>query len=134
MSDPPKDHNAGRGELTPEERAAFQRRVDGLGDRLDKVKAAHEPAPQGGLSARDGGMGYGLRMSSELVAAILVGGVIGYVLDRWLGTTPWLFLVFFAFGFAAGIVNLLRVYRQLQGEIATRTGGNLGKSVADDDD
>lgn len=134
MSDPPKDRNPGRGELTPEERAAFQRRVDGLGDRLDRAKAAHDPGPQGGDALRGRGMAYGLRMSSELVAAILVGGLIGYGLDRWLGTTPWLFLVFFMLGFAAGILNLLRAYRQMQGEIAARTGGNLGKSIPDDDD
>lgn len=134
MSDPDKDRNAGRGELTPEERAAFQRRVDGLGERLGRAKAAHDPGPRGGDALRGRGMAYGLRMSYELVAAILVGGLIGYGLDRWLGTTPWLFLVFFVLGFAAGILNLLRAYRQMQGEIAARTGGNLGRSVADDDD
>lgn len=134
MSDPPKDRNPGRGNLTPEERAAFQRRVDGLSDRLGKVKAAHGTGPQGDDALRGRGMAYGLRMSSELVAAILVGGLIGYALDRWLGTTPWLFLVFFMLGFAAGILNLLRAYRQMQGEIAVRTGGNLGKSVPNDED
>lgn len=134
MSDPPKDQHPGRGELTPEERAAFERRVSELGDRLGKAKAAHDPGPQGGDALRGRGMAYGFRMSSELVAAILVGGVIGHMLDRWLGTTPWLFLVFFMLGFAAGILNLLRAYRQMQGEIAARTGGNLGRSVKDDED
>lgn len=134
MSDPPKDQNPGRGELTPEQRAAFERRVNELGDRLGKAKAAHDPGPRGGDALRGRGMAYGFRMSSELVAAILVGGVIGYVLDRWLRTTPWLFLVFFMLGFAAGILNLLRAYRQMQGEIAARTGGNLGRSVKDDED
>ena len=134
MSDPDQDRKAGRGELTPQERAAFQRRVDGLGERLGRAKAAQDPGPQGGDALRGRGMAYGFRMSSELVAAILVGGLIGYGLDRWLGTTPWLFLVFFVLGFAAGILNLLRAYRQMQGEITARTGGNLGRSVPDDDD
>ncbi|MGE5513452.1 MAG: AtpZ/AtpI family protein [Bacteroidota bacterium] len=134
MSDPPKDQNPGRGELTPEERAAFERRVRGLESELGKAKAAHKPGPQGGDALRGRGMAYGFRMSSELVAAILVGGIIGYVLDRWLGTTPWLFLVFFVLGFAAGILNLLRAYRQMQNEIAASTGGNLGRSIPDDDD
>jgi ATP synthase protein I len=134
MSDPSKDQNPGRGELTPEERAAFERRIGQLGSELGRAKAARDPGPQGGDALRGRGMAYGFRMSSELVAAILVGGVVGYVLDRWLGTTPWLFLVFFILGFAAGILNLLRAYRQMQGEIAARTGGNLGKSVADDED
>jgi ATP synthase protein I len=79
-------------------------------------------------------MAYGFRMSSELVGAIVVGGLIGYGLDRLLGTLPWLFLLFFVLGFAAGILNILRAYRQMQGEITAQTGGNLGKSVKDDDD
>ena len=70
----------------------------------------------------------------ELVGAIVVGGLIGYALDLWLGTKPWLFLVFFVLGFAAGILNILRAYRQMQGEITAQTGGNLGKSIPDDDD
>lgn len=134
MSDPEQDRKPGRGELSPDERAAFEQRVDRLGDRLKKAKAEHEPGRQGGDTLQGRGMAYGFRMSSELVGAIVVGGLIGYGLDRWLGTTPWLFLVFFVFGFAAGILNLLRAYKQMQGEIAARTGGNLGKPLRDDDD
>ena len=134
MSDPEQDRKPGRGELSPEERAAFESRVDKLGDRLKKAKAEHEPGRQGGDTLQGRGMAYGFRMSSELVGAIVVGGLIGYALDQWLGTKPWLFLVFFVLGFAAGILNLLRAYRQMQGEIAAKTGGNLGKSVPDDDD
>ena len=134
MSDPELDRKPGRGELFPDERAAFEQRVDRLGDRLKKAKAEQEPGRQGGDTLQGRGMAYGFRMSSELVGAIVVGGLIGYGLDRWLGTTPWLFLVFFVFGFAAGILNLLRAYKQMQGEIAARTGGNLGKPLRDDDD
>jgi ATP synthase protein I len=72
-------------------------------------------------------------MSSELVASIAVGGLIGYGLDRWLGTSPWLFLVFFLLGFAAGILSVLRAYRQMQSDIASQTGGRIGRSVPDDD-
>jgi len=50
----------------------------------------------------------GLRLSSELVAGVLVGAVIGYMLDRWLGLSPWGFIVFVLLGFAAGILNLMR--------------------------
>jgi len=134
MSDPAKDQNPGRGELTPEERAAFQRRAGRLGDDLEKARGAHRTEPRGGDALRGRGMAYGLRMSSELVAAIVVGGLIGYGLDRWLGTTPWLFLVFFLLGFAAGILNVLRAYQRVQSEIASQTGGRIGKSMPDDDD
>lgn len=53
-------------------------------------------------------MARGLRLSTELVAGVLVGGGIGYGLDYWLGIRPWGFIVFVLLGFVAGIVNLMR--------------------------
>ncbi len=53
-------------------------------------------------------MAQGLRLSSELVAGVLVGAVIGYVLDRLLGSSPWGFIVFVLLGFAAGVLNVMR--------------------------
>jgi ATP synthase protein I len=126
----------GRGDLSPEERAAFARRVHELDHRLDRVREAKGAESAAGQQSRMSGRGiaYGFRMASELVAAVLVGGLIGYVLDRLLGTTPWLFLVLFLLGFVAGIVNVLRAHRKLQAEISAETGGDLGRPVADDDE
>ncbi len=79
-------------------------------------------------------MAYGLRMASELVGAVLVGGLIGYFLDQWLGTWPWLFLVFFLLGFAAGVLNVIRGFTRLQAEIKEATRGDIGRAVPDDED
>jgi len=49
-----------------------------------------------------------MRIGVELVSALIVGVAIGYMLDRWLGTTPWLMLLFFVLGSVAGIVNVYR--------------------------
>jgi ATP synthase protein I len=46
----------------------------------------------------------------EVVSALVVGVVIGLMLDRWLGTKPWLFLLFFVAGAAAGILNVYRLF------------------------
>ncbi|MGH6814180.1 MAG: AtpZ/AtpI family protein [Hyphomicrobiaceae bacterium] len=113
-----------------EETAALKRRLSRLGEML----AAKRPPARtdaDGLAGR--GMSYGMRMASELVAAVLVGSFIGYALDRWLQTTPWLFLVFFLLGFIAGIVNMLRTYARMQEEIVAKTGGRVGRSVPDED-
>jgi len=77
-------------------------------------------------------MAYGMRMAAELVAAVIVGGVIGWSLDWVLGSRPWLFLLFFLLGFAAGVVNVIRAYDRLQREY-TAKGGGIGHSVPDDD-
>ena len=53
-------------------------------------------------------MARGFRLSSELVAGVLVGGVIGWSLDRWLGISPWGLIVFLLLGFTAGVLNVMR--------------------------
>lgn len=58
-----------------------------------------------------------MRIGVELVAALIVGVGIGYLLDRWLGTAPWLLLVFFLLGSAAGIMNVFRVTKGLGGAV-----------------
>lgn len=136
MPDRANDQGPGRRRMSREEKAAFQDRVSDLGGRLDKIKAQRETDAHADLDAemRGRGMAYGMRMAAELVAAVIVGALIGYGLDFWLGSKPWLFLVFFFLGFAAGVLNVVRAYERMQKEIAARTGGRIGQRVEDDDD
>ncbi len=53
-------------------------------------------------------MAVGLRLSSELVAGVLVGAVLGWGFDRLLATSPWGLIVFLLLGFAAGVINVVR--------------------------
>ena len=53
-------------------------------------------------------MARGLRLSTELVAGVLVGAVLGWFLDRALGISPWGLIVFVLLGFTAGVLNLMR--------------------------
>ena len=68
-----------------------------------------------------------------LPGGLLAGYAIGWGLDRWLGSTPWLFLLFFVLGFAAGVLDVVRAYERMQKEIMARTGGKIGHSVPDED-
>jgi ATP synthase protein I len=77
-------------------------------------------------------MAYGMRMAAELVVAVIVGGAIGWSLDWVLGSRPWLFLLFFLLGFAAGVVNVVRSYERMQREFVAK-GGGIGHSVPDDE-
>jgi len=136
MSDPDRGAPPPKGNLSPEEIAEFKRRASELGTHIGGVQAEKqaEAEAQQDRANRSRGMAYGLRMSTELVAAILVGGFIGYMLDTWLGTKPWLFLVLLMFGFGAGILNILRAFKQMQAEILAETGGDIGRSMPDDAD
>ena len=135
MPDKRNGEGVGRGEISPADRANFERRVGDLGKQLEEARshqAEKEPARDSAIRAR--GMAYGLRMASELVGAVLVGGLIGYFLDQALGTWPWLFLVFFLLGFAAGVLNVIRGFTRLQAEIKEATRGDIGRAVPDDED
>lgn len=57
-------------------------------------------------------LGMGLRIGIEMVAALVVGLGIGWLLDAWLDTKPWLMVVFFFLGAGAGVMN---VYRAITG-------------------
>ena len=53
-------------------------------------------------------------MSAELVSAVVVGTIIGFILDNWFGTKPWLILIFFFVGVIAGILNVVRSAKNIQ--------------------
>jgi ATP synthase protein I len=64
------------------------------------------------VAARNTGqLGLGFRIAVDLLAGVAVGTGMGLALDRWLGTSPWLLLVFLMLGFAAGMTNMLRTVR-----------------------
>ena len=53
-------------------------------------------------------MGRGFQLSSELIAGVVVGALIGWGIDHWLPTKPWGLIVFVLLGFTAGVVNVVR--------------------------
>ena len=61
-------------------------------------------------------MGAAFKMSTELVSAVVVGTIIGFILDNWFGTKPWLILIFFFVGVVAGILNVVRSAKNMQGK------------------
>jgi ATP synthase protein I len=109
----------------------FRRRLDHLGEQLAEAKGRHgitpRPQPQGQGTA----LGQALRLGIELVAGVAVGGFIGWALDRWLGTAPFLMVVFLGLGAAAGIMNVVRTAKRMQADAASVK--DLPR-VADEDD
>ncbi len=59
-------------------------------------------------------MGTAFKMSTELVSAVVVGTIIGFILDNWFGTKPWLILIFFFVGVIAGIMNVVKSAKKMQ--------------------
>ena len=59
-------------------------------------------------------LGNAFKLGTELVAAVIVGTIIGFILDNWFGTKPWLILIFFFIGVIAGILNVIRSAKNMQ--------------------
>ncbi len=99
-----------------------------LEGRLAAARARQQDArgtgDENGKSAPTAGLGFGFRIAVDLLAGLAVGVGLGLLLDRWLGTTPFLLIVFFFLGAAAGMLNVYRT--------ATRKGLAVGYSKNDD--
>ena len=100
----------GRGGRQPaDDEAALSERLRVLGRKLDEAAAQTrretEAVPaSGGMQ----GMGLAFRVASEFASGVLVGAGLGWLVDRFLGTSPWGLIVLLLLGFAAGVLNVLR--------------------------
>ena len=61
-------------------------------------------------------LGNAFKLGTELIAAVIVGTIIGFILDNWFGTKPWLIILFFFLGAAAGMLNVIKVANKMQKE------------------
>jgi len=61
-------------------------------------------------------MGNAFKLGTELVAAVAVGTIIGFILDTWFDTKPWLIIIFFFLGAAAGMLNVIKTANRMQEE------------------
>ena len=94
----------------PADEAALSARFQQLGERLGQHQPdrASEDDPRSGANANTSALARGVQLSAEFVAGILVGAGLGWLMDRWLGTSPWGLIVLLLLGFAAGVLNLMR--------------------------
>lgn len=90
--------------------------------RLRSARQASEAGPdEDGRSRID--WGRGLQAGIEIIAGVAGGSLLGWALDRWLGTGPFLMIGGFMLGAAAGMLNAFRTMRRYLGEGGDRTGG-----------
>jgi ATP synthase protein I len=102
--------------LPDDDDAAMRSRLKELSGALDSHrKAAAAPKATAGLPSPNGmgqAMSLGFRVMSEFVAAVVVGGFIGWAIDRWLGISPAGLIAFGALGTVAGFWNVYRIAAQ----------------------
>ena len=116
--------------VADEDRSAEQTRDAGLSKRIAEFEARQqEKCRHRKAKLPTGGMALAGRVTTELVAGIVVGTFIGWAVDNWLGTTPTLMVVFFFIGSAAGMMN---VWRALTGRGMAAGFVNEKSSQADE--
>ena len=72
--------------------------------KKDLYKVKDKPSP----------IGAAFKLSTELVSAVAIGTIIGFILDKTFGSTPWLIIIFFFLGVIAGIINVFRSAKNMQ--------------------
>jgi ATP synthase protein I len=110
-------------DLQPSPLRAFEERLKQFRETVESPKreaAAGEPT---------NGLGVAFTVTAYLVTGIAVGAGLGWLLDAWLGTKPWLFVVFFFLGAASGILNVYRMITGMGMALGYRPAG--GDAVAD---
>ena len=80
----------------------------------DRLKNARKKLKVDKENPQTSNIGQAFKLSTELVAAVLVGTIIGFILDNWFDTKPWLIIIFFFVGVVAGILNVIRSAKKLQ--------------------
>jgi ATP synthase protein I len=125
MSNDDKNGRSAADTLSAAERAALSKRASEIGAKIETAKNK-QVGPHRRDASQGNAMARGLKISAELIGGIVVGGGLGWLLDKWLGTFPWLFILFFLLGSAAGMLNIVRQ--------AQREKTPPAPSVRDDDE
>ena len=84
--------------------------------RLKIAKSKIKKQAQLDSEKRGSFMGSAFKLGTELVSAVAIGTIIGFILDSWFDTKPWLIITFFFLGTAAGILNVIRTANRMQKE------------------
>ena len=112
MAEGANDSENGSRDKPSSDEAALSARLGSLDHRLSEIRDSRkirtDQPGSGGGAARASAMAIGFRLSSELIAGVIVGALLGWGFDHFLSTSPFGLIVFVLLGFVAGVVNVVR--------------------------
>jgi ATP synthase protein I len=104
---------SGKGGGDDRDLRSIKDRLQSLDNKLDHAQG-RRPQDSPGPEGRGEAMGLAFRIATELVAGVFVGALLGWALDKWLGTAPFLLIAFLILGIAGGLLNSIRAARKMQ--------------------
>ena len=87
--------------------------LEKISTRLEIAKRKIKNVQKNNIGSNAASLGKALKISTELVAAVIVGSTIGFLLDNWFDTKPLLTIIFFFMGVAAGILNVFKSAKKM---------------------
>ena len=90
------------------------KKIKEIATRLEIAKKSIKNMRNNNQGSNAASLGKALKISTELVAAVVVGSIIGFLLDGWFDTKPLLTICFFFMGVAAGILNVFKSAKKMQ--------------------
>lgn len=132
MSEDGKAERPEQGQISPDDREAIRRRSEEIGRKLASVNSRPVAGERPKRESSQADFGAAFKFASELVVGVIVGGGLGWALDRQFGTKPWLMVVLVILGFAAGLLNVVRAAQQAQAKNEAQQ--RAAPSVTDDEE
>lgn len=109
MADPTKQGNGNGREPTSSDEADLSARLKSLDARIDKASTHRQNAePLARPTSDSSALGQAFRLSAEFVSGVAAGGILGWIVDRLFGSSPWGLIICLILGFCAGMFNLMR--------------------------
>lgn len=110
MADPDQRSQEDGREPTSSDDATLSARLKSLDARLGQATRQRDEAakPRSNSSSTSGALGQAYRLSAEFIAGVVAGGLLGWLVDRLFGTSPWGLIICIILGFCAGMLNLMR--------------------------
>ena len=90
------------------------KKFEDLKTRLKIAKSKIDKKSLNNNNKSSSSLGIAMKLSTEMVAAVVVGTIIGFILDTWFDSKPWFIIIFFFVGVVAGITNVIRSAKLMQ--------------------
>jgi ATP synthase protein I len=131
MADPHERNGEDERKPASADDASLSARLKTLDERISQASQHRaESEPRDRPSSDSSALGQAVRLSAEFVAGVAAGGILGWLVDRLFGTSPWGLIVCLLLGFCAGMLNLLRAAGMVKPAIPENKRGPNGSSKA----